>query len=233
MESEFDAALDREILGHTNIFSDLDAETLDRLVAACERVKFTDGDVIFREGDPGDSAFVVEEGRVRLSKQITTDMDRTIITVTRGGFFGQTSLIDPGERAATATALEETRALSLSRDRFDAFAKEHPLHAERVLVRLARSLSSRLRLLQEQLRDAIIWGLTATGCENLHLDHLIGSSTRVEVHLLSGRAITGQIVRVGDSPAGHELTIRDEDERFHLVPYHAVVDILFHQLERR
>ena len=69
---------------------------------------FREGDVIFNEGDPGDSFYVVDEGSVELKKKADGVMV-TLATIGNGVIFGEMALLDGRRRMATAVAAEDTR----------------------------------------------------------------------------------------------------------------------------
>lgn len=71
--------------------------------AAFQRRPYEPGEPVFREGDPGDSLFVVEKGRVRIW---TGDPDRPTILgmVEEGGVFGEMAIFDKKPRMAHASA---------------------------------------------------------------------------------------------------------------------------------
>ena len=64
------------------------------------------GEVLFREGDPGDAMYVVLEGRVRISKHIPGAGEEALAILERGDYFGEMALIDHQPRSALAKAHE-------------------------------------------------------------------------------------------------------------------------------
>ena len=71
------------------------------------------GDIIFREGDAGDSAYIVESGAVEIS--MIQNGQRTVLSrIGEGGLFGEMAVIDDQPRTATVVALE-TNLVSISR----------------------------------------------------------------------------------------------------------------------
>jgi EAL domain-containing protein (putative c-di-GMP-specific phosphodiesterase class I) len=83
--------------------------------------------MIFREGEPGDSAFIVERGLVEIS---ALKGGKRIVLASLGGrhVFGEMALIDDEVRSATATALEDTEAVIVTRDYFqERFASADPI----------------------------------------------------------------------------------------------------------
>jgi CRP/FNR family transcriptional regulator len=83
----------------------------------CEERHVQRGSVIFRHGDPGDAAFVIARGRVRLTVDVE-GRPETLTEIGAGEFFGELSLLSGANRTATAVALEDTTLLGIRRDGF-------------------------------------------------------------------------------------------------------------------
>lgn len=76
------------------------------------------GETVFMEGDPGHAAFVVESGRVGISK--TVDGETVRLAVLKGGeLFGEMAILDGSPRMATATALEDSILVKIPADVFE------------------------------------------------------------------------------------------------------------------
>jgi EAL domain-containing protein (putative c-di-GMP-specific phosphodiesterase class I) len=74
---------------------------------------------LFREGEAGDSAYIIESGRVEIS--LRREGHKTVIAeLGPGALFGEMALVSDGTRSATAMALEETRVATIHRDQLDA-----------------------------------------------------------------------------------------------------------------
>lgn len=104
------------------------------------------GNQIFKEGDKGDRAYLIERGSV----DISTRKDRRFFRITtlgEGDLFGEMALIDDEPRTATATALEETCVISIDRDLVDAeLANDNPIikHLLRLMLRRFRDTHYKL-----------------------------------------------------------------------------------------
>ena len=82
--------------------------------SAIEHFSFQDGQVIFKEGEPGDHAYVVDNGLVEISKD--AHGEKVILgTIGDGGMFGEMALIDNAPRMATATAKGDVDCLIVSK----------------------------------------------------------------------------------------------------------------------
>src|SRR5687767_1934395 len=66
--------------------------------------RFEVGDVIFREGEEGTTAFLLEEGRVRLIKRVR-GIERSLMMLKPGDLFGESALLSGAPRSSTAIAL--------------------------------------------------------------------------------------------------------------------------------
>jgi CRP/FNR family cyclic AMP-dependent transcriptional regulator len=80
---------------------------------------FQDGQIIFKEGSNGDWIYVVEEGKVEISKNVG-GQNIVIETLQESDIFGEISYIDKTPRSATATAKGTTVVGIIDRDFFDA-----------------------------------------------------------------------------------------------------------------
>ena len=83
-----------------------------------QRQIYDPGDQIFKEGDEGRLAYVVEEGEVEIF-MIIDDHEQVIGTVGKDGIFGEMALIDNQPRMAAARALTSTTIICVTRQMFD------------------------------------------------------------------------------------------------------------------
>lgn len=111
------------------------------------RAYFPARTVIFRQGDEGDRAYVVESGEVEIARA-DAGTRRVLGTVKKGGIFGEMALIDNEKRMAEAVALSETTCFVVERDQFsDKFDSADPFIKGmiRIFVRNIRSMADETR----------------------------------------------------------------------------------------
>jgi CRP/FNR family cyclic AMP-dependent transcriptional regulator len=113
--------------------------------------RFTAGEVLFREGEAGQEAFLLQEGRVRLLKKVRT-VERSLMVLKPGDLFGESALISGAPRSSTAVALTDGVALALAEGTFRALLQNNAAIAARVLQQLVR----RLRDLEDQIEFMMI-----------------------------------------------------------------------------
>jgi CRP-like cAMP-binding protein len=137
----------------TVLDDDLGAAERARLVARYGRT-FLAGEAIFREGEPAQDAFLLQDGRVRLLKRVRL-IERSLMVLKPGDLFGESALLDAAARNSTAVALTDGVALALDQGTFRSLLVNYPSVAVRVMEQLVR----RVRDAEDQieimlLRDA-------------------------------------------------------------------------------
>jgi len=110
----------------------------DRLHARFGR-RFEPGEVIFREGDVGTNAYLLEDGRVRLIKRVR-GVERSLMVLKPGDLFGESALLFGALRSSTAIALSHGLALSLDQTTLQNLLERNPAVASRMVKQLVRRL---------------------------------------------------------------------------------------------
>jgi CRP-like cAMP-binding protein len=152
-----------DILNKVVLFQDLEAESLATLAPLLIARKFTAGTVIFHELDDSDALYIVDQGSVVVSKHVSGDVDMVLTRFSPGDFFGEMGLFDDAPRSATANVETDALLWQLDRRVFHDIFSHHPEMAAKICYRLVTIFIERLRVTNEQTRDAIRWGLEATG----------------------------------------------------------------------
>jgi CRP-like cAMP-binding protein len=96
---------------------------------------FAAGEVIFTEGEPGDSMFAVLDGEIELRKG-----GRILEIVPTGGVFGEMALIDHEPRSASAIANVACRVAAIGEKRFTLLVQQTPYFALQIMHVLAERL---------------------------------------------------------------------------------------------
>jgi CRP-like cAMP-binding protein len=134
------------------LFADVPAEDVRRLLSIARRRTFARGEVVFHRDDPANALHLIVEGRFAVA--ITTPLGETAMLAVRGpgDAFGELALVSGAEtvRSATVSALEAGETRSVLREEFARLRREHP----RVDAVLAAILAERVRRLSERLTEA-------------------------------------------------------------------------------
>lgn len=133
------------------LFAALDAEGAAALRASMKEVDVPKGGVLFVEGEPGETMYVIVDGKVKLG-QTSSDGRETLLGVLGPGeMFGELSLFDPGLRTSTATALTDVVVLGLGHAQLTPWLSGRPEVAAALLQALAR----RIRRTNEAMADLV------------------------------------------------------------------------------
>ncbi len=114
------------------------------------------GEIIFQEGDRGDSVCFVLEGTVDIIKGSSPGGEVVIASLPKGRSIGEMSVIDNFPRSATAKARTETSFLTLTQKNFDEILKNHPEIGVKILKGISRLLSLNLRKTSSRLADYLL-----------------------------------------------------------------------------
>ena len=112
--------------------------------------EFPRGTVLFREGDPGQEMYVVQGGKVTISKR-AGDLEKVLSTLGQGEFFGEMAILSNRPRSATATVAEDARLLVLDARTFEAMMRSRP----EIAVRMMKKLADRLQEADDQIENLL------------------------------------------------------------------------------
>jgi CRP/FNR family cyclic AMP-dependent transcriptional regulator len=138
-----------EMLRNIPMFSTMDAARLKLLSFTSERVSYMPGEEFIKQGEIGESAFVIMSGDVEVIIK-TPDGPLTVGTVGVNQLVGEIALLHDGRRTATLRAKTAVSCLLLSKDVFFHLLREFPDFSLAVM----RDLAARLERITSQLSDA-------------------------------------------------------------------------------
>lgn len=133
------------------IFGAIDASTLDFLVARSRVHHVTAGTAFFREGDVAGGMFVLEAGRVAVSRHGPSG-DFVIRELGPGDCFGEMALMDLQPRSATVLALDDCQAFEIGPDDLHALFERDAAQFALIQMNMGREVCRRLRATDELLR---------------------------------------------------------------------------------
>src|SRR5215470_2579701 len=129
-----------QLVSHlSGLFAATDPAALAEIEADAEWVSLAGGATLFRRGDPGDAAYIVISGRMRVVDD--SARDRTLSEIGAGETLGEMALLSGESRSATAYAVRDSLLARFSAEAFNRLVERHP----RVLRRIAGFLVERLR----------------------------------------------------------------------------------------
>jgi CRP/FNR family transcriptional regulator, cyclic AMP receptor protein len=140
------------ILADVPIFALLDDSEREALVPLLETERFSKDQIIYRDGDPGDTIYIVRNGRAQVWVENYEGQKLVVSEPCVGDVFGEISFLDGGARTATACAIEDLEVLTLDRERLLEFI-DHHAHAALDLLTV---MGQRWRLTDQLLRKHVV-----------------------------------------------------------------------------
>jgi CRP/FNR family cyclic AMP-dependent transcriptional regulator len=150
---------DKTFLKDVSILQDLDEAELRAFAAIARPLQVPRGTSILKEGESGDTMYILEEGTVEVSKALTRiagaeespgrDKILSKLAASTHAVFGEVALFEQNTRTATVVALSECRLLEVGKSDFFQLAEQNPRLGYKITRNIAELLCSRLRKTNE------------------------------------------------------------------------------------
>ena len=129
-------------LRQSELFCTLSPAAISDLESELEMFTLYGGEVLFRQGDIGDSLSIVIRGRVRVTVDDKNGKANTVAELGAGELIGEMAVVTGESRSATVEAIRDTHIAKLSRSGFERFMTRHPSAAVQTV---SRKLAQRLQ----------------------------------------------------------------------------------------
>ena len=140
-----------EILKNLDVFDGLTPLELEAITEISEIVTFPRGSMIFREGDEADDLFLLLSGKVSIEFEVGRHQDAVVHSVMPGQAFGWSGLIHPYLFTASARAAEDSKVVTVQRDRLRKLLDMDCHMGFVIMEKLAELITARLRDARIQL----------------------------------------------------------------------------------
>ena len=138
-------------ISRLDIFNGVEAEERRIIEPLLERRTLAAGDIVFREGDPGNEMFIIARGSASVRMRERGGGEIRLVTFEAGTIFGELAIMDKQRRSATIHADEELVCWVLSEERFAELRQRAPGAAVTLALNLGREMSRRLRLANQTI----------------------------------------------------------------------------------
>lgn len=143
--------IENELVSGISLFADLESDALEGLLGIFQRVTFEAGACLVRQGQPANSAYIVESGTAQVITMLPGGGNALVATLGPGSVFGEMALLERGTRSATVVADTALSGYSVERDRFRGLLAQSDRAAIAIQERIMRGLCRRLRDLNEKI----------------------------------------------------------------------------------
>ncbi|MFC1821185.1 Npt1/Npt2 family nucleotide transporter [Thermodesulfobacteriota bacterium] len=131
-----------------HIFEGLSVSELAAVASVTEEAFFAPSEIVIKEGDPGESMYLIIGGKVSVLKGHETDHEIELDQIGVGDYFGEMALFEGDVRSATIRTLEESRLLELHKREFTEIVREYP----QIALHICKVLSQRMRELHQKIQ---------------------------------------------------------------------------------
>jgi CRP/FNR family transcriptional regulator, cyclic AMP receptor protein len=135
------------LLRHVSVFAGLSEGDLSAVAEVSVSRHYAAGEVVFREGDGGDTCYIVRSGLARAVRQHSDGRSITLSHFSGGDIFGELAMFDEEPRSATVDVIEEVEVIAIPGRDMQRLMREHP----EIAVKLNAALAQRLRATNERL----------------------------------------------------------------------------------
>jgi len=151
MTSKKNGAIAR--LSECSVFADMPDQVLLDLAQIAQEEVVPARTIIFRQGDPGDSFYIINSGMVKVFRKNKEGLETELARLGTGESFGEMALLTGEPISGYVEAIEESRLTVISKDQFDGIVKDYPLVSRNLVKQLSgRLLRDDLRLEKETER---------------------------------------------------------------------------------
>lgn len=130
-----------ELLRQVRVFADIEPAKLKLLAFMSQRVGFDDGKTVFRQGDPGDAAYLIIDGEADVVLEGPAG-PITVATLGANDIVGEMAILSGAPRNATVRAKGRLTALKIAKEPFLRMVREFPSMAVSIMLELAHRLDS-------------------------------------------------------------------------------------------
>ena len=151
----------RRYLASTDLFRDLDEATFRSVEQELEWITLGAGEILMRQGEAGDSLFVLLSGRLRVLVERENGIEDPVGEIPPGEAVGEMSIIADERRSATVRTIRPSLLVRLTRTGFERLETSHPeimKHMARLLVRRLRHVNVAAEHLARPLTIGIVAG---------------------------------------------------------------------------
>lgn len=158
MGTEADIERTVTALSTINLFEGIEPAGLREIAAIASEESHRLGEIIFKEGSTGGALYMILEGKVRVSREVSGMGEEALAVLTPGDAFGEMALIDDFPRSADVRVHERCRLLVISKEALEDLLFLNRDLAYEILWNFVKILSSRLRETNDKMTFLSVTG---------------------------------------------------------------------------
>jgi hypothetical protein len=137
------------LLRGIEIFEGLSVGELAAVASVTEETDYPAGRIVIREGEPGETMYLIINGEVSVIKGLSGDNPIELDRIGKGDYFGEMALFEDIERTASIRTESDSRLLILHKQEFKQIVREYP----QIALEICKVLSMRIRRLHGKIKE--------------------------------------------------------------------------------
>ena len=143
-----------EFIKDIELFQDLDENELQLLAECLEQKNLKTKSLLFSENSPRKNLYLIFEGEIELYKTTPFGEEKRLAFFRKFDFLGEGALMDDYPHSTSARSVMDTTVFAISRDKLVELAKKQPTIAFKILSRVSRVISRRMRMTSTRVVNA-------------------------------------------------------------------------------
>lgn len=148
--------MDIELLRTVTIMRDLSELELAEVAALFTRREVKNKEKVLQEGFPVSHFYIIYDGVAHV-RRLAQKREMLLGTITKGMFFGEINLFDPGVSTATIYAMKDLKLAVCDYETLRTYLATHPATGYKIVTAMMSEMSRRLRSTSARLANSIYW----------------------------------------------------------------------------
>jgi CRP/FNR family transcriptional regulator len=145
-----------EALKQQVLLQDIADAGLTKIAKIAKEVSVKKGASLFKEKDDTKGLWLIQSGKIEISRVTADGWRQTLVVLPAGHFFGELSILENRQHVASAVALEDTSLILIPREDFEQMMEEDCTLAFAIVKRIAIAMSKNLRRMNDKFLSALI-----------------------------------------------------------------------------
>ncbi|MCX7770208.1 MAG: cyclic nucleotide-binding domain-containing protein [Proteobacteria bacterium] len=141
-------------------FKGFTKEEINTILKLTIPVTYGHGETILKEGETSHLLMLITEGKVKVIKKIDEQNTKVLAILETGELFGEMSFFDEGIHNTSVIAHSDTSLLVLGKNEFELLEQKNPILTIKFLKKIIQTCSSRIRFLNEEIKQISNWCIT-------------------------------------------------------------------------
>ncbi|WP_291319883.1 cyclic nucleotide-binding domain-containing protein [Desulfonatronospira sp.] len=148
--------IDAQMLKKQILLQDMDEYELGKIAKIVQKVSIKQGEVLFQEEDETRGLWLINTGKIQISKMAADGWRQTLVVLGEGHFFGELAIVEKRKHVSKAEAMEDTELFLIPKESFEELVADDCALAMDFFKSMVVALSSNLRRMNDKFLSVLI-----------------------------------------------------------------------------